>query len=367
MTDAQAGPRLVAHGLVAGHVDGRRRIPIVGPVDLDVTAGSFTAVLGPNGAGKTTLLRALSGVTAPLQGQVLVDGTPLRSMRRAERARTIAVVLTDHPDVGLLPVTEVVAIGRHPHTGWSGRLDAHDREVVARSMEAVGITRLADRTLGQLSDGQRQRVWIARALAQEPTVLLLDEPTAFLDLPGRVETIALLRRLAAERGLAVVASVHDLDLALRVADVVWLIGPAGDLQAGAPEDLALSGAIDAAFGREDIRYDLATASFATPTDCCVEVALVDLDDDPVRRLWAGRALTRAGALLVDPPAWLTVAPDGDGWIITGPAAEVAVADLDGLSRAVRDLAAGVEATDASTALDDASGDGHRLSIAPDPR
>ncbi|HUG86121.1 MAG TPA: ABC transporter ATP-binding protein [Euzebya sp.] len=342
--------RLSAEALVAGHRDGRRRIPIVGPVDLTVEAGRLTVVMGPNGAGKTTLLRALSGVTAPLAGRVLIGDTPLGDLRRGQRARTIAVVLTDHPDVGLLKVRDVVGIGRHPHTGWAGRMDAYDHDVVADTMAAVGVTHLADRHLGRLSDGQRQRVWIARALAQEPEVLLLDEPTAFLDLPGRVETVALLRRLAVERDLAVVASIHDLDLALRIADHVWLLGADGALTAGAPEDLALSGAIDVAFGRDDVRFDLTTASFSTPVDCCAEVGLTGLDADPVRRLWTERALTRAGALLVDGPAWLTVSGTAEGWAVTGPDGVVAIASLDELVRTIRDATAGV-------AADDMAGDG----------
>ncbi len=332
--------RLQARGLVAGHRDGRTPIPVVGPVDLDVHDGRFVAVLGPNGAGKTTLLRALAGVSEPLEGVVSIGGTPLRRLGRDDRARTIAVVLTDHPDVGLLDVADVVGIGRHPHTGWSGRLTAHDRAVVADALAAVGASDLAGRQLGRLSDGQRQRVWIARALAQEPQVLLLDEPTAFLDLPGRVETVALLRRLAVERDLAVVASVHDLDLALRIADRVWLIDAQGRLTAGAPEDLALTGAIDEAFGRDDIRYDLATASFATPVDCCAEVGLVGMDDDPVVKLWTERALSRAGALIVDGPAWLTVERSDTGWRVVDPDGSCDVASLDDLVGTIRAAAAG---------------------------
>jgi iron complex transport system ATP-binding protein len=339
----QAGTRLQAAGLVAGHRDGRRTTPVLGPVDLEVDGGTFTALVGPNGAGKTTLLRTLAGVAAPLGGGVAVAGRPLHRLGRAERARTLAVVLTDHPDVGLLRARDVVAIGRHPHTGWSGRLTAADHAVVDASLAAVGAADLADREVGRMSDGQRQRIWIARALAQEPAVLLLDEPTAFLDLPGRVETVALLRRLAVERQIAVVASVHDLDLALRIADRLWVIDAAGDLVVGAPEDLALSGAIDAAFGRDDIRFDLATASFATPVDCCAEVAL-STDLDPVRRLWAERALTRAGALVTERPAPLSLrsAPDG-AWRLDGPAGSADLATLGDVVAAVRRAVAPVVA------------------------
>ena len=338
---APVGAALAAVGLRAGYHAGRRPVPIVGPADLSVHRGRFVAVLGPNGAGKTTLLRTLGGVIPPLDGRVTAttaSGTrELTKMKRADRATHIAVVLTDHPDVGLLRARDIVAIGRHPHTGWSGRMTARDHQMVDDALEAVGATHLADRELARLSDGQRQRVWIARALAQEPAVLLLDEPTAFLDLPGRVEAIGLLRRLAATRDLAVVASIHDLDLALRVADTAWLLDGSGTVEVGAPEDLALDGAIDRAFGRDDIRFDLATASFQLPVDCCAEVSVTGADGrdpDPTRALWTGRALARAGAVVVDRSAWLTVEVLPDRWRLHGPET-VECTTLQQLAEAVR--------------------------------
>lgn len=205
--------------------------------------GELTVLLGPNGSGKSTLLRTLAGLQPSLAGQVLLDGQDLAGLAADELARRVAVVLTDRVDAGLLSARELAGLGRTPHLGFAGRLGARDREVVAWALAAVGAGALADRPAGELSDGERQRVLTARALAQEPSLLVLDEPTAFLDVPSRVGLVELLRRLADERDLAVLMSTHDLELALRVADRVWLLGRDHRLTSGTPEQLALSGQI----------------------------------------------------------------------------------------------------------------------------
>jgi|GEM_PF-4156338 len=174
--------------------------------DIDVRAGDFVCVLGRNGQGKSTLLRTLGGFLAPVAGTVALDGTPLRALSPIERARRVAVVLTERPQLGALDVLELVEMGRQPHTGWVGVLSAEDRRIAVDALERVGGGHLAGRAVDSLSDGERQRVMIARALAQQPRLLLLDEITAFLDLPSRVTIIDLLRRIAREQGVAIVLS-----------------------------------------------------------------------------------------------------------------------------------------------------------------
>lgn len=187
--------------------------------------GELVALLGRNGTGKSTLLRAIAGLQAPLSGQILFDGTSVFAGDAAARSRTAALVGTERVRVAHLRVREVVELGRAPYTPWNGRLSAGDRIVVSEALETVGATALAERPMSALSDGEAQRVMIARALAQATPLVLLDEPTAFLDLPSRYELMALLGRLAHEHDKCVLFSTHDLEIARQAADRLLLIDP----------------------------------------------------------------------------------------------------------------------------------------------
>jgi iron complex transport system ATP-binding protein len=226
-----------------------------------LNAGELVCLLGPNGAGKSTLLRTLAALQPPLAGRVLLDGADLHAMPARERARRLSVVLTDRIQVGQLTAYTLFGLGRYPHTNWSGRLTEADHAVIRRALAATGATDLAARPVGDLSDGERQKVLIARALAQEPRLMVLDEITAFLDLPRRVEVMRLLGRLARTTENAVLLATHDLDLALRSADRIWLLPRGGPLQVGAPEDLILSGAFESVFATEGVAFDRADGSF----------------------------------------------------------------------------------------------------------
>jgi iron complex transport system ATP-binding protein len=240
MTTTPAGPVLLATDVSVGYGRPPRRGRVVlSGVDAGLSAGELTCLVGPNGSGKSTLLRSLVRSQPLMSGDVLVDGRSIRQMSAAELARNVAVVLTDRVAVGALLAWHVVALGRYPHTGWSGHLDDHDRAVVDGALAAAGATSLAARSVSEMSDGERQRIMIARALAQEPRVLLLDEPSAFLDIRARLELTALLRSLTQERGLAVLMSTHDVEHMLRHADSVWLVTEDGRLEIGAPADLGV--------------------------------------------------------------------------------------------------------------------------------
>lgn len=267
------------------------RTTVAEGLELRVAQGEFVCLLGPNGAGKSTLLRTLAGLQARLGGSVRVGGRELDRIPASERARTISVVVTERAAAPSLRVYELVASGRHPHTGWFGNLTQADERIIAESLHLVGAGGFAERRVGDLSDGERQRVMIARALAQTPALLLLDEITAFLDLPSRVRVMTLLRRMARERLCGVVLSSHDLDLSLRLADRIWLMRGGGALRIGAPEDLALGDAFANVFDTDEIRFDKESAAFALEPPVGARVAVCGAGCSAE---WARRALTRGG-------------------------------------------------------------------------
>ena len=256
-----------------------------------VDAGEFVCLLGRNGQGKSTLLRTLGGFLTPVAGEVLLHGTPVRALRGVARARRIAVVLTERPQVGGLGVTDLVEMGRQPYTGWAGMLTDEDRRIAASALEQVGGAHLASRTVDSLSDGERQRVMIARALAQQPDLMLLDEITAFLDLPSRVTIIDMLRRIAAEQGMAIILSSHDLELSLQTADRLWLLPGQGRFVDGTPEDVALSGAVGDAFDQENLVFSLESGRFESSV---IASRSIYVEGDDVATIWLTRSLSRRG-------------------------------------------------------------------------
>lgn len=194
-------------------------------VNATIGKGELTALIGRNGTGKSTLLRAIAGLNRNYSGTIRLDGTDIKSLTPKETARTLAFVTTERTRIANLRCEDVVAIGRAPYTNWIGRMQAADREIVARSLEQVGMSDYALRTMDRMSDGECQRIMIARALAQDTPVILLDEPTSFLDMPNRYELCTLLGRLAHEQGKCILFSTHELDIALSLTDRIALINP----------------------------------------------------------------------------------------------------------------------------------------------
>ncbi|NZA25451.1 ABC transporter ATP-binding protein [Luteimonas sp. SJ-92] len=294
---------------------------------LELSRGTFACLLGRNGQGKSTLLRTLAGLHPPLEGEVRLLERPLREHRPRELARRIAVVLTERPEIPGLRVHDLVAMGRHPHTGWRDVLDAEDREVVADSLRLVEGGHLTVRTLDSLSDGERQRALIARALAQQPELMLLDEITAFLDLPSRITMVAMLRRVARECGIGVVLSSHDLELSLQTADRLWLLPGDGQCVHGAPEDVVLSGALGRAFDQDNVAFSPASGRFESPA---AEGPLVRVAVDGIAGAWCERMLRRCGFTVSSTSGAIAVTRSGDGrWHAAGLGA---AGDLGGLER-----------------------------------
>lgn len=264
-------------------------------INVDLHSGELICLLGPNGSGKSTLIRTLSGMHPKLHGQVKLFGEDVTTLNRKEIARRLSTVLTDRITVGNLTVYNLVAFGRSPYTGWLGSLREEDEEKVRWAIEATGLEAFVDRDIAKLSDGERQKVMIARALAQDTSVILLDEPTAHLDLPNRVEIIRLLRKLSHETGKGILLSTHELDLALKAGDRIWLMNREQELFQGVPEDLVLNGTFERVFRRDSFEFDRETGSFNIYRNWTQNVSLVG---DAVPVFWTRRALEREGYRVV---------------------------------------------------------------------
>lgn len=216
---------------------------------MHIRAGEIAALVGRNGAGKSTLLRAIGGFTPIRAGSIRLCGTELSKIPARQMAETVAFVTTERVRIPNLRCRDVVALGRAPYTNWIGRMQREDAEIVARSLERVGMTGYADRTMEKMSDGECQRIMIARALAQQTPVVVLDEPTSFLDLPNRHEICRLLRELAHAEGKAILYSTHELDIAMSLCDSVAVVDTP-NLHHMTVDDMRLSGVVGRVFGVE---------------------------------------------------------------------------------------------------------------------
>lgn len=219
--------------------------PLISNRSVSIPDGTLTALIGRNGCGKSTLLRTMAGLRKPQQGHIIINNTDVSHAPAADMARLVAVITTESPRVDNLTCSQLVAYGRAPHTGLLGRLSAADRLIVDRSLAAVGMQEFANRKINHISDGESRRIMLARALAQQTPVILLDEPTSFLDVPGRYEIAALLRRLAADEGKTIVYSTHELEPAFRYSDQILFMSADGLLLA--PPDSPQMQAVRARF------------------------------------------------------------------------------------------------------------------------
>ena len=226
-------------------------------ISAAIRQGELTCLLGANGVGKSTLLRTLSAFQPKLQGDIYIEGREISSFTDKELSRVIGVVLTEKPDIRNMSVRELVALGRSPYTGFWGTLHDDDWRVVDEAIADVRIEGLRDRMIHTLSDGERQKVMIAKALAQQTPVIYLDEPTAFLDFPSKVEMMQLLRRLAREQQKTIFLSTHDFELALQVADTLWLMEK-GSISIGSSRELADNGALSRYVERPGITFNKET-------------------------------------------------------------------------------------------------------------
>ncbi len=286
---------LTTRDLAIGYVQKGHENRLFSNLNVSLRSGEMICFMGPNGAGKSSLLRTLAGLQKPLAGEVMVNDTDGRSEHQ------IAVVLTDRVTAVNLTVEEIVTFGRYPYLGWNIRLTENDHRIVEQSIEQVHIQPLLKRRLYELSDGQLQMVMIARALAQDTPVILLDEPTAHLDLNNRVEIMNMLRQLSRTTGKAILLATHELDLALQTADLIWLTGKNRDILTGWPEDLVLNGSFDDTF--EFKGFDLKSGKVLHNAHRKISVELIG--EGPAF-FWTKNALERNGYHVTSDPQEFSV-------------------------------------------------------------
>ncbi len=282
---------LSTRGLSVGYAADKK---LISGLNIHIKTGELICLLGKNGAGKSTLLRTLAGMQAALEGEVRMDEKLISEISPQALARQLSLVLTERGIAPNLRVHELISMGRHPYTGWFGRLSNDDEQIVEQAMEDTGTRPFALRPFYELSDGEKQKVMIARALAQDTPLIILDEPTVHLDLPNRVEIMQLLQRLAHEKQKAILMSSHDLELVLQSADQLWLLHQQ-KIESGVPEDLVLQGKLQESFQSNHIVFDQQKGTFVIRRQ---PHQLINLQGEGDLVYWTRQALERVGFKVV---------------------------------------------------------------------
>lgn len=321
---------LETHSLSVGYQDRKKTTLIQADLNLQIDKGEMVCLIGPNGSGKSTLLRTLAGLQAPLSGSSYINGENIEKLSDRERALLISLVLTDRVDIENATVQSVVAMGAHPHTNWWGNINQTTQNQVDRAISMVHLEDKRHHFLTELSDGEKQRVMIAKAFLQDTPIIILDEPTAHLDLPNRVEIMLLLHRLAHETGKTVLMSTHELDMALQAADKVWLMTTGKGIEVGVPEDLVLNGKFNEVFKSDNYIFNPTNGNFSMNYQLDKQVSV---EGDSTKLYWTLRALARAGYAAVDKAKPAIIIKD-NCWYIDENQYDSIESLLDGLTNTV---------------------------------
>lgn len=283
-------------------------------LDLQLFEGDFVCLIGPNGCGKSTLIRTLCGLKSPLAGEVFIHDEKLSTLGYNQRSRLLNTVLTDRTVVDSITVEEVVALGRYSYTNWIGSLTDEDIIHIAKAIKEVGLSGFEERKLDTLSDGERQRVFIAKALASDAPVLLLDEPTAHLDISNRVEVLTLLRNLSITTGHTCLVSTHDLGLALQLADEIWLMLPGEGIICYTPEEIIQENYPDKVFGNSTVFFDQASGNFKLKEKSSYSIRKKENADIPD---YALKTFARLGFTInKSTEALADVGKNKEGWLVS---------------------------------------------------
>lgn len=281
---------IIGTNLTIGYTKGKVQKEILIGLDFELLEGEMCCLLGPNGVGKSTLVKAVLGQLKPFKGEVLLRGKPISTYTNELLAKELSVVLTEPFLPGNMTVGQLVAMGRIPHTSWTGKLEGTDREVIQHALSATKIEYLRDERLSEISDGQRQKALIARALAQDGKVMVLDEPTAHLDLVNRYEIMHLLREISKSQGKSILVVTHDLEIALETADRFWLLNCGTPLISGLPEDLVISGQINQLLPGDNFRFSAEKGRIESK----IESLKFDISGPDEYTPWVSKALEKAG-------------------------------------------------------------------------
>jgi iron complex transport system ATP-binding protein len=302
---------LTTQNLTIGYSRNGKTDLIQSGLDLQLRAGELVCLIGPNGSGKSTLLRTLTGLQKPLAGHVMIDGSEISKLKQREKALLISLVLTERVDIENATVYNLVSLGRHPHSNWWGNISEVENNIIREAIEMVHLDHKMHQNINELSDGERQRAMIAKALAQDTPIIMLDEPTAHLDLPNRVEIMLLLHKLAHKTDKAILLSTHELDLALQAADRIWLISSEKGVECGVPEDMVFNGSFNRVFESKSYFFNADNGNFSMNYPMTRKVWV---SGDKTRMYWTFRALARAGYMVVqDADIQISVTETGWKW------------------------------------------------------
>jgi len=293
--------------LTAGYKKEGTIFPLVGPLNISAGKGELIAIIGRNGSGKSTLLKTIAGLLKPVEGDIIIKGRKINEYKRGELAETVGYISTEQIRVDSMKVIELVELGRYPYTPWSGRLSEADNEKVILAMEKTGIIDLKENFINELSDGERQKAMIARLIAQDTDILIMDEPVAFLDIRNKYEIIHLLRSLSDRKNKTVIFSGHDLSLIMAQSDRIWMIAD-GKIYDGAPEDMVLNGFMNKLFDDNGFVFSESDATFKPRNEFLAEVKI---NGEGIFRLWTEKAVNRAGFKGVSHKTSISVTVDRD--------------------------------------------------------